>query len=78
MNKSTLLGIEDGNFPGKDGEMVCGFWLHIGTESSKCKGLFVERIYASSRVIDADKLNVGDEIVIYYTRNGKTASVTKA
>ena len=78
MDKYTLLGIEEGDFPGKNGETVYGSWLHIGTEKTKCKGLFVERVYASSRVFNADKLNVGDEIIVYYTRNGKVASVIKA
>lgn len=75
-----IIGIEKIDYTRKsDGVKVLGVKIYCGAEDPKVEGIKPEEVYISGKSEFYEEslcASVGDEIVIYYDKNGRIASLT--
>ena len=72
-----IVGLKKTRFTGSDGKPVSGITVYLTEPQKDVEGLATDRIFLTDERVNnlSFTLAVGLEIVIYYNRYGKVASV---
>lgn len=76
MYKYLVLGIAESQFTTKDGKVIHGYNVYVGSEDAKCDGMRTDRLFVVDRkFINGVRPKSNDMIEVYYNRFGKVDSV---
>jgi len=72
-----IIGLKPTSFTGSDGKLVSGITIYLTEKQKDVDGLSTDRIFLTNERVNnlPFTLSIGLDIVIYYNRFGKVASV---
>lgn len=75
MFECSIVGIKLVDFE-KDGQRMIGVKIYVTAESEKVEGLMTDSFFFSrEKFPEAQKLVVGDSVIVYFNRYGKPNSI---